>query len=161
MIQRIGRSNNEPVLHAVGLAYDINSRPIHGGGVTSLGKHYDETRIYMAPHSKQPTTHLSQLVAEDPGPVATIKPSSAVSDSHKRARIAADAPHSSGSTEAPTQQRPEDEQHVQLRRRDAVARTSTMHPVQEVSRDKRAQRLNRPAWLPFAPWRDADISPLL
>ncbi|PWN41722.1 hypothetical protein IE81DRAFT_157259 [Ceraceosorus guamensis] len=73
--QGFGRTRTEPVLHTWGVAYDKDSRKIPGGGITSTGKEYGVTMMYMKPGSRLYDKMDQVAHAETPGPNARIRTS--------------------------------------------------------------------------------------
>ncbi|CEH19184.1 hypothetical protein CBOM_05848 [Ceraceosorus bombacis] len=67
-----GRSREEPALHAVGSARDVDDNLIPAGGITSTGVHHSRAFIYMTPG--QTYKHGTQMMEyEKPGEEAKLR----------------------------------------------------------------------------------------
>ncbi|PWN39632.1 hypothetical protein IE81DRAFT_15201 [Ceraceosorus guamensis] len=120
VIQKFTRTDSEPTLHAVGLAYEKNNKPIHGGGVTSIGHHYDETRVYMAPQTKLHLPRGGELHWEDPDPSALVRPSVADSERTKKKSRGQSSTMGADSEQGPSKKHASGADNDRLHRRGAL-----------------------------------------
>ncbi|CEH14790.1 hypothetical protein CBOM_02611 [Ceraceosorus bombacis] len=120
VIQKFTRTNSEPTLHAIGIAYEKNNKPILGGGVTSIEHHYDETRLYMAPQTKISLPRGGELHWEDPGPKAIVRPSVADPECAKKKSRGQSSTASADPEQSPTKKQAFGTDDDRLRRRGAL-----------------------------------------